>query len=70
MDKYEVIIFWSKEDQAFIAEAPELSGCMAHGESHEQALANLRDAMVLWIESSRAVGDAAPAPKAQRLMFA
>ena len=40
MDKYEIIIFWSEEDHAFVAEAPELPGCMAHGDTHESALAN------------------------------
>ena len=47
MDKYEIIIFWSEEDQAFIAEAPELQGRMAHGDFHEAALSNIREAMVL-----------------------
>ena len=45
MDKYEVIIYWSAEDNAFVAEVPELAGCMAHGPSHESALANIKDAM-------------------------
>ena len=47
MDKYEVIIYWSKEDNAFIAEAPELPGCIAHGETHSKALTNLKSAMKL-----------------------
>ncbi len=45
MDRYEIIIFWSNEDQAFVAEVPELPGCMAHGNTHEEALANAKTAM-------------------------
>lgn len=70
MDKYEVIIYWSAEDDAFIAEAPELRGCLAHGESHEAALTNLRSAMELWIESAKEFGDPIPKPKGHRLMLA
>lgn len=53
MDKYEVIIYWSKEDNAFIAEAPELPGCIAHGVTHSKALANLKSAMKLWIRTAK-----------------
>ncbi len=70
MDKYEIIIFWSEEDQAFIAEAPELPGCMAHGASHEAALSNIRTAMELWIETATEFNDPIPAPKGRRLVFA
>ena len=70
MDQYEIIIFWSAEDQAFIADIPELPGCMAHGVSHEDALANAKDAMALWIESARADGVAVPDPRGRRLMYA
>jgi predicted RNase H-like HicB family nuclease len=70
MDKYEIIIFWSDEDNAFIAEIPELPGCMAHGDSHEAALANIRSAMELWIESAKEFGDKVPEPKGRRLVFA
>ena len=70
MDKYEIIIFWSNEDNAFIAEAPELPGCMAHGDSHEAALANIRSAMELWIETAKEFGDKVPEPKGRRLVFA
>lgn len=70
MDKYEVIIYWSEPDSAYIAEAPELRGCMAHGDSHEAALGNLRDAMSLWIETARQHGDEVPKPKGGRLIFA
>ena len=70
MDKYEIIIFWSEEDQAFIAEAPELPGCMAHGASHEAALSNIRTAMELWIETATEFNDPIPVPKGRRLVFA
>jgi predicted RNase H-like HicB family nuclease len=70
MDKYEIIIYWSEEDQAFIAEAPELPGCMAHGNSHEAALNNIRTAMELWIETAKEFNDPIPSPKGRRLAFA
>jgi predicted RNase H-like HicB family nuclease len=70
MDKYEIIIYWSEEDQAFIAEAPELPGCMAHGNSHEAALNNIRSAMELWIETAKEFNDPIPSPKCRRLAFA
>ncbi|MBN1345079.1 MAG: type II toxin-antitoxin system HicB family antitoxin [Phycisphaerae bacterium] len=70
MGRYEIILYWSQEDGAFIAEAPELPGCMAHGDSHETALANIRRAMELWIETANEFGDAVPEPKGRRLMFA
>jgi predicted RNase H-like HicB family nuclease len=70
MDKYEIILYWSEEDKVFIAEVPELPGCMAHGESQESALANTKEAIRLWIDTAREFGDPIPAPKGQRLMFA
>ena len=70
MDKYEIIIYWSGDDAAFIAEVPELPGCIAHGESHHSALANVEDAMQLWLKTAREFGDPIPAPKARRLVFA
>ncbi len=68
--KYEVILYWSRDDQAFLAEVSELPGCMAHGESQELALANVQDAIQLWIETAQEFGDAVPAPRGRRLMFA
>ncbi len=70
MLKYETIIFWSNEDNAYIAEAPELPGCMAHGESYEAALANVKEAIALWIETANAYGDPIPEPKGRRLLYA
>ena len=70
MDHYEIIIYWSAEDQAFIADVPELPGCMAHGASHEEALSNAKQAMSLWLEAAQAEGQAVPSPRGHRLMFA
>ena len=70
MDKYEVIIYWSKEDNSFIAETPELPGCIAHGETHFKALANLKSAMKLWIRTAKEFGDPIPEPKGHRLALA
>ncbi|OGW52699.1 MAG: hypothetical protein A2Z46_06575 [Nitrospirae bacterium RBG_19FT_COMBO_55_12] len=70
MDKYEIIIYWSEEDHVFVAEVPELPGCMAHGDTQELALANAKDAIQLWIDTAREIGKPIPAPKGQRLMYA
>lgn len=70
MSKYEVIIYWSDEDQVFIAEVPELPGCKAHGDSHEDALANAKDAMEFWINRARELGRSVPEPKGRKLMYA
>jgi predicted RNase H-like HicB family nuclease len=70
MNKYEVIIYWSDEDQAFISEVPELPGCMAHGPTQELALANAQDVIHLWIETAKEFGDMIPEPKGRRLIFA
>lgn len=70
MYKYETIIFWSDEDGVFVAEVPELPGCMVHGDSYESALANALEAMKLWIDTANEFGDPIPTPKGQRLMYA
>jgi len=70
MIKYETIIFWSEEDQAYLAEVPELPGCIAHGDSYESALANAKDAIQLWIETAQEFGDPVPEAKGRRLMYA
>ncbi|QNT69432.1 type II toxin-antitoxin system HicB family antitoxin [Defluviicoccus vanus] len=67
--RYEVIIYWSAEDQAFIAEAPELPGCMADGKTHQDALQQLETVMREWIETARDLGRTIPQPRG-RLMFA
>ena len=70
MHKYEIIIYWSNEDQVFVAEVPELPGCMAHADTHELALAHANDAIQLWIDTAREFGDPVPEPKGERLMLA
>ncbi|HEX4076985.1 MAG TPA: type II toxin-antitoxin system HicB family antitoxin [Candidatus Acidoferrales bacterium] len=69
MPKYEVIIYWSQEDQAFIAEVPELPGCAADGKSYREALANVEVVIHEWIETAKQVGRPVPVPKG-RLVFA
>jgi predicted RNase H-like HicB family nuclease len=70
MIKYEVIIYWSDEDEAFIAEVPELPGCAAHGATQEDALSNANEAIRLWIDTAKEFGDPVPEPKGRRLIFA
>ena len=70
MNKYEVIIYWSEEDRAFIAEVPELPGCAAHGSTQEAALANVQEAIHLWLDTAKEYGDPIPEPKGRRLIFA
>jgi predicted RNase H-like HicB family nuclease len=70
MYRYEIIIYWSNEDNAFIAEVPELPGCIAHGETPEKALKNAKEAIQLWIDTAKEFGDPIPEPKGERLIFA
>ena len=70
MDKHEVIIFWSEEDRAFVADVPELPGSMAHGNTREAALANARDAIALWIKTAKEFDDPVPVPRGHRLAYA
>ncbi len=63
MHKYEIIIYWSNEDRVFVAEVPELPGCMAHGSTQEAALAHANEAIQLWIDTAREFGDPIPEPK-------
>jgi len=69
MNKYEVIIYWSEEDKAFIAEVPELPGCAADGLTYQEALTNVEVIIKEWIETARELGRKIPQPKG-RLMFA
>ncbi len=70
MYKYEMIIHWSNTDEAFVAEVPKLPGCMAHGNTQEAALENVKEAIQLWIDTAKEFGDPIPEPKGRRLMFA
>jgi len=69
MIKYELIIYWSKGDQAFIAEVPDLPGCAADGATYQEALANVEVVIREWIETAEELGRPVPEPKG-RLMFA
>lgn len=70
MTKYELIIYWSEEDQLFVAEIPELPGCAAHGATQQEALTNAQDAIRLWIDTAKEFGDPIPQPKGRRLILA
>ena len=69
MSKYEIIIYWSPEDEAFVAEVPELPGCMADGESYQEALSNAEVIVKEWIKTAHDIGRSIPEPKG-RLVFA
>jgi predicted RNase H-like HicB family nuclease len=69
MSKYEIIIYWSSEDQAYLAEVPELPGCMADGVTYQEALANAELVIAEWLETAKEIGRVIPEPKG-RLVFA
>ena len=69
MNKYEIIIFWSEEDNAYIAEVPELPGCMADGASYNEVLENVQIVMQKWIDTAKSLNRAIPEPKG-RLKYA
>lgn len=69
MTKYEVIIYWSDEDHAFIAEVPELPGCAADGVTYQEALTNVEVIIQEWIDTAKELGHPIPEPKG-RLVFA
>ena len=67
--KYEIIIFWSEEDGAFVAEVPELAGCMADGTTYHEALSNAEEIIQQWIETATEIGRPVPQPRG-RLAYA
>jgi len=69
MYKYEIIIYWSNEDDAYIAEVPELPGCVSDGKTHEEVLKNIKIVIDEWIETAKSIGRSVPEPKG-RLLFA
>ncbi|MBI4331157.1 MAG: type II toxin-antitoxin system HicB family antitoxin [Chloroflexi bacterium] len=69
LPKYEVIIYWSEEDQAFVAEVPELPGCMADGRTYQEALANAETVIGEWIETATELKRPIPQPRG-KLMYA
>lgn len=70
MDKYEIIIYWSDKDGLFIAEVPELPGCLAHGASRSEALQSVDEAIQLWIQTAEEFGQPIPEPKGRKLLYA
>ncbi len=70
MHKYEIILYWSKDDEVFVAEVPELPGCAAHGDTPDATLANCHEAINLWLDTAREFGRPVPEPKGRRLQFA
>ena len=70
MNKYEIILYWSAEDTAYIAEVPELAGCIAHGKTEEIALKNIKAAMELWLKTSLEFNEEIPVPKGRKLIYA
>ncbi len=67
--RYEIVLYWSEADDAFIAEVPELAGCKADGSTYEEAVANARVVISDWIETAEAIGRPIPEPRG-KLMFA
>ena len=68
--RYEIIVYWSNEDEAYVAEVPELAGCVSDGDSYGEAVANAEDAARAWIETAVELGREIPEPKGRRLLFA
>lgn len=68
MHKYEIIIWWSDEDKIFVAEAPELPGCMAHGDTQEEALVQINEAMQFWLETAKELGRSIPQPQGRLVL--
>lgn len=68
--RYEVIIYWSDEDAIFVAEVPELPGCMAHGDTHEAALHEAGVAVSLWLDTAKEFGRVVPEPRGRKLIYA
>jgi predicted RNase H-like HicB family nuclease len=61
--RYELIIYWSKPDDSFVVEVPELPGCMADGQTYEEAVANAQEVIAEWIKTARSLGRAIPEPR-------
>ena len=67
-DSYEMILWWSNEDDAYVVDVPELSGCMAHGATRQEAIANAEEAITFWIETAREDGLTVPTPRGRLLV--
>lgn len=69
MHKYQTVIYWSDEDRCYIAEVPDLPGCIAHGKTDVEALQNSKEATELWIATAKEYGDPIPVPSVHSLKF-
>jgi predicted RNase H-like HicB family nuclease len=69
MYKYQIIMYWSEQDQVFIVEVPELAGSVAHGTTQESALINSQEAIALWIKTAEEFGDPIPLPQSKNLVL-
>lgn len=67
-DSYEMILWWSNEDEAYVVDVPELPGCMAHGTTRQEAIANAEEAITFWIETAREDGLTVPTPRGRLLV--
>ncbi len=67
IQKYEIVIYWDNDDKIFVAEAPELSGCAAHGKTQIEAVKNVNEAIELWLETAKEFGDEIPEPQHRKL---
>ena len=65
--RYELVIYWSEEDNSFVVEVPELPGCMADGATYEEAVTNARQVIEEWIQTARQMGRTVPEPKRSRV---
>jgi predicted RNase H-like HicB family nuclease len=68
--RYEIIIYWSDIDNCYIAEVPELAGCMSDGESYDACLSNLEVIIDEWLDTAKELGRPIPTPKGRKLMYA
>lgn len=70
MFKYEIIIYWSKDDNCYVAEVPELPGCMADGKTYQEALSNTEIVISEWIDTAKSLNRPIPEPKGEKLVYA
>ena len=68
-NSYEMVIWWSVEDEAYVVDVPELPGCMAHGDTRQSAIKNAEDTIKFWMKTAKEDGAAIPQPRG-RLVFA
>jgi len=67
MQKYKIVIYWDNQDKIYVAEVPELAGCIAHGKTQIEAVKNINEAVELWLETAIEFGDEIPEPRQHRL---